>query len=394
MKLVIWLSVLTEHQLYTFSALQKFFSNQIVYVVGSQMLEAREEQGWCKPSTDGLVLEVLPVQGWWTRSCQILDRYSSAVHIFGGLWADRRFFPIIFLAQRRGLRTGLIMEPFSDQPQSYFGLKPTTSDQFKAKLRPILYWLAGFLVARRLDVVFPISEKAIKQFKYIGVKNKNIFPFGYFVPALKNVKSEYSRNIHGLRIVFVGSLIARKGVSTLLDAVRLCHSQGLEVSLDVYGPGRPELLELSDSRICYRGVIPFGKTQEVVATYDLLVLPSLHDGWGVVVNEALLQGVPVLVSDECGAKALIQSSGAGKVFPAGNVEFLADLLARAFVKPGSLVMWKKAAVAFRKKILPENAGEYFFKCLRYASGDDSEKPLSPWYTFIEDGNEHQSPPCN
>lgn len=46
---------------------------------------------------------------------------------------------------------------------------------------------------------------------------------------------------------------------------------------------------------------------------DVLILPSLHDGWGAVVNEAMTLGLYVIVSDRCGAKALIADETDGLI---------------------------------------------------------------------------------
>ena len=60
----------------------------------------------------------------------------------------------------------------------------------------------------------------------------------------------------------------------------------------------------------------------------MFVLPSRHDGWGVVVNQAIAAGLPVICSDAVGAAADLVSNGVnGYVFPSGNVEQLAEAMA-------------------------------------------------------------------
>jgi len=205
-----------------------------------------------------------------------------------------------------------------------------------------------------------------------------MFPFGYFVPAMKNDKREPPERAQGLRLVFIGSLIKRKGIQTLVEAMKACHEQGVDVSLDVYGPGDESMLA-STGAVRYRGVIPFGETQRVIARYDLLVLPSLYDGWGVVVNEALLQGVPALVSDQVGARALVEKSGAGAVVTAGDAVALAAYLKDLSLHADRLRVWKGAATAFRKYLMPEMAARYMYGCVLYAMREVNNKPENPWY---------------
>ena len=55
---------------------------------------------------------------------------------------------------------------------------------------------------------------------------------------------------------------------------------------------------------------------------DCLVLPSKHDGWGAVVSEALISGVPAICSDTCGVAEVVKLSNYGGVFKSGNIEDL------------------------------------------------------------------------
>jgi glycosyltransferase involved in cell wall biosynthesis len=70
---------------------------------------------------------------------------------------------------------------------------------------------------------------------------------------------------------------------------------------------------------------------------DLMVLPSEYEPFGVVVNEAMLCGCPVVVSDRVGAGYdLITPGQDGFVFPFGNVESLAAILRQALIAPDHL----------------------------------------------------------
>ena len=378
MQLVLWLSVLTDHQIHTFRALQELLGQPIHFVVGFRRLADRTSQGWCEPELEDLSVETLPKRGWCRFGCRVLERYPHAIHIFGGLWADRRFFPLLLLAQRRSISTALMMESFADVAQSYFRDQPGPIDALKSVLRPLAYKLAGRLVARRLCAAFPISDKAVGQLKAMGTPVNRIFPFGYFVPSISadNPDQEELKS-KAFRLVFVGSLIARKGLLTLTESVTRLRAEGHEVELDVYGPGDASQLESNGIRYC--GVIPFGRAQQVIRAYDLLVLPSLHDGWGVVVNEALIQGVPALVSDACGAKTLVEVSGAGSIFQAGCAEDLMRVLRELF-DPVRLADCQRNARAYGPQLDPVLAANQLHQCLLSVADPQITLPLSPWYS--------------
>lgn len=381
MKIVIWQSVLTEHQAHTLRALQTLAGEPIEFVLGARELPERRQQGWTKLALDGLSIHELPPQGWWRESGRILARFPNAVHIFCGLWADRRFFFIMQRAQMTGMTTSLMTEPYADVAVSYFGRKNRFLDRLKSIFRPVAYAIGGRLIASRVSSLFAISSKAVEQFQVIGFDPGRTFPFGYFVPPVEtsNLSERPCERFTTLRLVFVGSLIQRKGLSDLIRALELAIKAGASVSLDVYGPGDPAVYGLVPPEVSFRGSIPFGNTQQVVSGYDILVLPSLYDGWGVVVNEALLQGVPALVSDEVGACVLVEISGAGKVFSAGNADELSGLLVELASQPERVLAWREAAASFRSMLLPETAAKYLYECLVYASGETSIRPGPPWY---------------
>jgi glycosyltransferase involved in cell wall biosynthesis len=271
-----------------------------------------------------------------------------------------------------------MMEPFAEHAQSYFDTHASPIDSLKSLFRPLAYRLAGYLVAQRLKAAFPISEKAIVQIKAMGTPVERIFPFGYFVPALSgNVGVNKVHEPNALRLVFVGSLIARKGLPTLLAAVQRLRVEGVDLTLDVYGPG--DASSLAGPGIEYRGIIPFGSAQKVIRAYDILVLPSLEDGWGVVVNEALMQGVPALVSNTCGARTLVKVSGAGSIFEAGSADDLMRAL-RELSQPDRLADCQRNARAFGPFLDPVFAAHQLHKFLLNFPGPRGSAALSPWYS--------------
>ena len=98
------------------------------------------------------------------------------------------------------------------------------------------------------------------------------------------------------------------------------------------GPERSNLerrateLGLAD-RVRFLGFLNQSQLPSAYCAADLFVLPSLFEPFGLVVNEAMLCGLPVAVSDRVGAKFdLVRPDENGYVFPAGDVEALAAIL--------------------------------------------------------------------
>ena len=66
--------------------------------------------------------------------------------------------------------------------------------------------------------------------------------------------------------------------------------------------------------------------RQVIAQSHALILPSLYDGWGAVVNEALMEGTMVYCSDKCGASVLIDDPSRGRLFDPRDFKTLAKFL--------------------------------------------------------------------
>jgi len=104
-----------------------------------------------------------------------------------------------------------------------------------------------------------------------------------------------------LRVLFVGGLNWRKGIPYLLDAVRRC---GREVRLTLVGSRTDELEEcLARNSDLFRWIEPQTKPalRRIYCEHDVFVLPSLADTFGFVALEAMACGLPVIVSENCGA---------------------------------------------------------------------------------------------
>ena len=65
---------------------------------------------------------------------------------------------------------------------------------------------------------------------------------------------------------------------------------------------------LLPNRVQWFGKFPMSEVAKKMADADCLVLPSLHDGWGAVVSEALIAGTPVICSDACGSAGVVEAS--------------------------------------------------------------------------------------
>lgn len=130
-------------------------------------------------------------------------------------------------------------------------------------------------------------------------------------------------------VLYAGKLLPWKGVHTLIDAcASLSHPTRVLVAGD--GPERDRIENLATARNVPITILGFLNQTQISLAYgaaDVLALPSLDEPWGLVVNEAMTVGVPVIASSQVSARLdLVVHGVTGAVFRAGDVSALAAAL--------------------------------------------------------------------
>jgi glycosyltransferase involved in cell wall biosynthesis len=123
---------------------------------------------------------------------------------------------------------------------------------------------------------------------------------------------------------FCGQMIERKGVDLLLLAFDRLVMQGVDAQLLLVGreADLPKFLAMVNpitrSKIRYEGFQPPESLPEYFKKSDVFVLPSRHDGWGVVINQALAAGLPIITSNAVGAGLDLVENGINGMLVAAN----------------------------------------------------------------------------
>jgi glycosyltransferase involved in cell wall biosynthesis len=113
-------------------------------------------------------------------------------------------------------------------------------------------------------------------------------------------------SLSGKVILYVGQLIERKNIKTIIKSLSKIQSQINNVSLVIVGEGsqKKELQnfssELNLKNIRFVGGLPASQVNEYYKAADLFILVSTLEPWGLVVNEAMCFGCPIIVSRNCG----------------------------------------------------------------------------------------------
>jgi glycosyltransferase involved in cell wall biosynthesis len=163
-------------------------------------------------------------------------------------------------------------------------------------------------------------------------KGYDVVDNAYFFAKTSEIRRALHQDLNQRPFLFVGRLVAAKSVSLLLDAFFVYRGAGGRRPLEVVGHGPLEnSLKVAASQSKFEGAVRFSGSQPYeslpnwYARAACLILPSLSEMWGLVVNEAMASGLPVLVSDRCGCvDDLVEDGVNGYVISAGSIEALVD----------------------------------------------------------------------
>mgnify|MGYP005846986187 CR=1 FL=1 len=129
-------------------------------------------------------------------------------------------------------------------------------------------------------------------------------------------------------VIFVGSMIQRKGLSYLLDAVRMLGTRQVRVLLCGRGfIDRALIGQYSDITVEVKVGLPRAELVRQIQASDVLVLPSLVEGFAHVILETMSCGVPVVATDHTCAPDVLDDGQHGFIVPIRSAEAIAGKLA-------------------------------------------------------------------
>jgi len=385
-QLHIWMNIPSFHQADLFNELaQKYAKFEVIYAHSQD--ENRITQGWSFENIQDYKSKTIGTDLSYSALIFHVFKHRKATHIVNGIWAEKSFLFVIILLNI--FKSNFLIYSEAPEPAKERGFikKIILSFIVKPFAKLLIIRAKGFLA---------VSIFAVEYFESLGAKIDRIYRFGYFRTLKVNDKitaeSGYKpcqgliNNSSVVSLIFVGQLIERKGILQLLDALKVVAETNTSFHLNIIGTGTlgPILREFINkhqlqNRVNLLGIIDSEKITTYVEKADLLILPSIFDGWGMVVNEALQCRVPVLISDQCGAKELIKHQKNGLVFKGNDLKSLMQNI-RLFLRLSldERNSMKFCASEMGKKISIPIVSNYLSLCLNHCIKAQHSKPTAPW----------------
>lgn len=202
----------------------------------------------------------------------------------------------------------------------------------------LLYPMALFLL-KHADGVRVISERLRRRVRDLGVPKEKITKVPIYSDIQHFLETPPSFNLHQTYgeyraiVLSIGRLEPEKNYHTLIRAFSRVLKEQPDTLLLIAGSGRERerLLGLVRSLDLDRNVKILPWARDVVSYYktcDVYVQPSLYEGWGLSVIEALASGAPVVMTDVGCAGEIIRDGETGLVVPPNDKDALATAISR------------------------------------------------------------------
>ncbi len=329
-----------------------------VFFLSDLSLHAYRDSGfgvsvkWDVPLLGGYRHDFLPRVGsgnglsfWrpWTFGLRARLRRGRFDALWVHGWAHRGSIAAIAAAKSLGIPVMLRGES---------NLLSETDDALKLGLKRI----AMPALLRTIDGVLAIGRLNREYYLHYGVEGGRIFPMPYAVdneffrtaaeqarPRRERLRAELGLHPGRAVILFAAKMQPHKRAGDLLEAYARMSADGAAepaACLVFAGDGEERArLESRARSLKWDSIrfVGFRNQSELPALYDLcdvFVLPSEREPWGLVINEVMNAGKPVVVSDRVGAGPdLVEDGVNGFVFPARDVAALANRLQRMIENP-------------------------------------------------------------
>lgn len=257
----------------------------------------------------------------------------------------RAFNADVVISNEMGARTLLALVYRKIRPSSrliVWAEMAQSTEQGRGRVRAVL---RRFL-QRNVDGFVVLGESGARYIRSLGTANEKIFRVPYTTDVKRFAASPLTRpEDQTRRLLYVGQLVERKGLLPFLNVLSRWAAanpdQLIEFTVAGDGPLRNQLEDeplAPNLRLVTLGNISYANLPKVYSEAEIFAFPTLADSWGVVVNEALASGLPVLGSVYSQAvEELVQDGRNGWIFAPGKAEETYKAVDRSMNTPLSVL---------------------------------------------------------
>lgn len=219
----------------------------------------------------------------------------------------------------------------------------TPRSHLKNRIKEIFYPQ----MLRTFDAFLEVGQWSREYYLHYGAPRERVFHVPHVIDeatfrpgteisqaARDAIRKEWNLSSDTVVFLFAGKFIALKNPMAFLRSIQAAAGAERNIAALMVGDGplRQECQDFASTTglpVVFAGFVNQSKLVNAFVAADVLVLPSEHETWGMVVNEAMSCGLPCIVSDRVGCGPdLVTAQGTGEVFPLHDESALAAAMVR------------------------------------------------------------------
>jgi glycosyltransferase involved in cell wall biosynthesis len=210
------------------------------------------------------------------------------------------------------------------------------SSIFESKLNGIYLSLKKIFV-KRIKFALVSGEPHLRLMRAIGFPEKCIVTGGVGLAYRHRFAIQTNKIFHG-KFLYVGRLSPEKNLIFLINAFRHQLLNSFNLTIVGSGPLKNYLRSIAPLNVTFIEHLPNEKIHQAYLEHDVFILPSISEPWGIVVEEALYYGLPVISSSMVGSvEDLIVKNLAGMVFDPYSQNSLLDAILKISNEYGDFI---------------------------------------------------------
>ena len=169
------------------------------------------------------------------------------------------------------------------------------------------------------------SEFVVQSLAFSGVDpgSCDVCPYGVDSDQFAYVPHEPPVAGQPIRCIYVGGTKELKGISYLLEAFELLESDVARLTVVGSCTLPSDLRSKYESLVDYVGMVPHDRIPTIIAAHDLLIMPSLGEGFSLTILEAMSCGLPVICTQNSGAVGIVNDGEEGRIVPIQDADAIA-----------------------------------------------------------------------
>lgn len=235
----------------------------------------------------------------------------------------------------------------------------------RSGIRALIRSVAVRRFYRQFDAFLAIGQKNREFYRSLGVADERLFHFPYTVDnarmyrasrlpgeARAALRAKLGLSEDRPAVLFASKFTERKHADHLIQACARLAREGIALDLVLAGAGEmgDELRMLAartpELNVIFTGFVNQSELPSMFGACDLFVLPSEQEPWGLIINEAMATGLPIVASREIGAVSdLVRDGENGHVFDARDIDGLVEAIRPIVSDPATRARMSQASLS-------------------------------------------------